>query len=159
MNHPHELGTTLANAADQRRSERVCFFLVPVGREQIPVWVFKPGPQQNAIAGLCVNLSAGGIQVLTLTEDPLPEGPLQLQLVVDSDRADSPLGFTAPVQQVWQSPVGSREVLNGFEFRASSSDAQIFLAQFKPSLDRRAWVRCVISAEAQGLNEEPGDSA
>jgi hypothetical protein len=52
-------------SVDHRLHRRVEFCLVPERRERVPVWVSKPVDAVEAVAGLVMNLSGGGLQVLT----------------------------------------------------------------------------------------------
>src|ERR1700747_3361609 len=63
--------TVTITSLDHRSPRRVVFLRVPVQREHIPVWIFKPSDALEASAGLVVNLSDGGLQVMTAPDDAL----------------------------------------------------------------------------------------
>lgn len=129
-------------AVDQRRNPRVEFFLVPVEREQVPVWLFKPASQADADAGLIVNMSEGGVQVLTNADRELSAARYTVQLLLDEREART--RFAGIARRVWTRPLSKLGNVSGFEFTDAGSSAAEFLAQYRPSLDQRSWVRCLL---------------
>lgn len=128
--------------AQRRRHERVEFFLVPVAREQIPVWVIKPASQAEAAGGVVLDLSERGIRVLTRTEQPLAGTLYEVRLLLGEDEG-VPL-FSASVRRVWSRPLSRIVQLCGFEFESSNSQAEEFLRTQTAQITARKWVRCVL---------------
>ena len=62
------------------------FFLVPLKREQIPVWVFNPESLADGHAGLILNMIPGEIHVLTNADLPLTSVPYDIDLLLGSWR-------------------------------------------------------------------------
>ena len=143
---PHPAPPPLPHTAaspEQRLDRRVEFFLVPVDRERLPVWVFKPGASDACHpAGLILNLSPGGVQVLT-HEDPagLP-APLEIQLLLGEDAEVA--RFHGPVRVVWSRPEGTLGHVLGLAFEDRQSPAEAFLSAYEASADQRRWVRCLL---------------
>ena len=132
-----------ATDTEQRRQPRVAFFLVPVEREQVPVWLFKPPALADGVAGLVVNMSEGGAQVLTPVESPLGAGPYTLHLLI-GQTDDEVSAFTGTVRRVWSQPLSNFAWVNGLAFEEPQSGAATFLQQFQPTMERR-WVRCLLT--------------
>lgn len=127
---------------DQRRFPRVEFFLVPDQHEQLPVWVFKPEHLADARAGVVVNLSEQGVQVIAAAEPPLDAQHYEMQLLLGEDD-DVPL-FSADVRRVWSRSLSSTVQSCGFEFESSNSQAEEFLRTQTAQITARQWVRCVL---------------
>lgn len=134
--------TVMTTAINLRKDPRVEFFLVPVDREQVPVWVFKPETDSTAHAGVVANVSRGGLQVLTLSDAPLNAQHYEVKLLLDEDEGVPP--FKGPVRRIWTESLTSLINTNGFEFEVLNSSAEQFLAAFKVSAHQQRWVRCVL---------------
>lgn len=128
---------------EQRRSSRVEFFLVPVDGEQVPVWHFVPPHHAHQTAGLILNLSLGGLQVLTAADALLEAPNYRVELALGEP--DGLPAFGGEVRRVWCRPLSQRGDLHGFMFTDPASPAAAFLNQYQPSLQRRDWVRCTLT--------------
>lgn len=128
----------------RRRHERVEFFLVPVAREQIPVWVIKPASQAEAAGGVVLDLSERGIRVLTRAEQPLAGTLYEVRLLLGEDEGVPQ--FSGRVRRVWSQTQGSLGLCSGFEFSEPDSAAEQFLRHHLalPGAQRPRWVRCVL---------------
>lgn len=127
---------------EQRRHDRVEFLLVPVEREQVPVWLFKPPARQEEIAGLIVNLSDGGMQVLTSAAHALDFIECRIELMLGEEEGVAP--FSGRARRVWTHAYSKFGNISGMQFLEPSAMAT-FVAQFKPAQARRAWLRCLLS--------------
>lgn len=127
---------------DQRRFQRVEFFLVPDEGDYLPVWVFKPRELANERGGVVVNISEGGLQVLTGATPPLAAGPYELRLLLGDDESETL--YSGPVRQVWQRRHSETAQLAGFEFMQPNSLAEEFLQRQSTMVQERQWVRCVL---------------
>ena len=136
-------------ATDQRRFPRVEFFLVPQPQEPCPVWVIKPESEASGRAGVVVNLSGGGLQLITSAEPPLDARHYELKLLLGEDEG-VPL-FSADVRRVWSQPVNHSAQLGGFEFESSHSQAEEFLVVQTAHVATRRWVRCVLRERMTAL--------
>lgn len=137
---------TVANSfADHRAQRRVDFFLVPVERGQVPVWVFKPADALDAVAALVMNLSDGGAQVLTADADALAPGTHEIQLLLDEEAAVP--RFRGRVSLVWTRKADGLGWLSGLRFVESHSPAEDFLRVYQAGIagrTSRRWVRCLL---------------
>lgn len=127
---------------DKRKDHRVEFFLIPVEREQIPVWVFKPEQDLEGHAGVVTNVSKGGLQILTNAEIPLSAGRYQLKLLLDEGHGIQP--FSAQLRRAWSESLTALVDVNGFEYLGTDSPAAEFLSTFESFANRKVWVRCVL---------------
>jgi hypothetical protein len=140
---PQQGEKTVSNdVVDQRKHPRVEFFLVPTDKEQLPVWVFKPDTLPDSHAGLILNMSEGGVQLLTSAEDPITGDRFEIQLMPDSGVVEE--GFKVLGRRVWSQPLTKLGQLHGFEFDDLSSPASQFLADYGLSVSERKWVRCLL---------------
>ena len=127
---------------EQRLHRRVECFLVQAEQEQLPVWVFKPDDAVEAHAGLVLNLSDGGLQVLTGTDDPLTADTYDVQLLLGED--DSVPRFRGRATRVWTRPSSTTGYLSGLHFDERASSAEDFIRSYLGSAGGGAWVRCVL---------------
>lgn len=135
---------------DQRRSPRVEFFLVPDAHEQLPVWVIKPDGLADARAGVVVNLSESGLQILSSAKPPLDAEHYELRLLLGEDEG-VPL-FSASVRRVWSRPLSQLVQVSGFEFTTANSQAEEFLQAQTAQITARRWVRCVLVERMTALS-------
>ena len=82
-----EQPTPEQSTPEQRKHERVNFFLVPVEREMVPVWVFKPDLDGQSHAGLILNHSETGMQVLTGVDDDVEGERFAFMLLVEESQS------------------------------------------------------------------------
>jgi len=130
------------SGSDQRRFPRVEFFLVPDAHEQLPVWVIKPEGLASARAGIVVNLSEAGLQILAAAEPELDAQHYEMRLLLGED--DGVPLFSADVRRVWTRPLSRIVQLGGFEFVSANSQAEEFLLAQTAQITARKWVRCVL---------------
>ena len=129
-------------SVDHRSHRRVEFFLVPVQREHVPVWIFKPADSLEASAGLVVNLSDGGLQVLTASDDALERPAYEIQLLLGEDEAVP--RFRGRVTRVWTREATSAGWLSGLRFDDPHSPAEDFIRVYQADAPGRRWVRCLL---------------
>lgn len=130
------------SSVDHRVHRRVEFFLVPDRREPVPVWVFKPVDAMDAIAGLVMNLSEGGLQVLTASDDAPMDEACEIQLLLGE--AEQVPRFRGRVTRVWTREAASAGWLSGFRFDDARSSAEDFIRAYQASAPERRWVRCLL---------------
>ncbi len=119
---------------------------MPVRREQVPVWVFRPADAANAIAGLVMNLSDGGMQVLTASEDALAHRSYEMQLLLGED--EEVPRFRGRVTRVWTGASASAGQITGFRFDDARSSAETFIRAYQALAPERRWVRCLLAPVA-----------
>ena len=141
------------SSADNRKHERVNFFLVPVEREMVPVWVFKPELDGQSHAGLILNHSESGMQVLTGADDNVEGERFAFMLLVEESQSHAQ--FTGKGRRVWSRPLGKLGNLSGFEFESGDSSAHAFLEEFAPSLEQKRWVRCLLQPIGEPGSHQP----
>ena len=127
---------------DHRSHRRVEFFLVHVQREHVPVWIFKPADALEASAGLVMNLSDGGLQVLTAADDRLDRPVYEIQLLLGEDEAVP--RFRGRVTRVWTRESASTGWLSGLRFDDDHSPAEDFIRVYQAAAPGRRWVRCLL---------------
>ena len=129
-------------AIEHRHHRRVEFFRVPSRREHVPVWVFKPADAMDAIAGLVTNLSQGGLQVLTASDQALAHTRHEIQLL--TGEAETVPRFRGQVTRVWTREAASSGLLSGFRFDDPHSPAEDFIRAYGAAGPEQSWVRCLL---------------
>lgn len=101
---------------DQRVHPRAQYFLIKDAGQAVPIYAFRDPDDLYAIPGLVVDISAGGVQVLTADTDELSQAIYNLELVVNlSSDAQAEV---AEVRKVWSQAEGVN-VRTGFVFSQS----------------------------------------
>ncbi len=129
-------------SVDHRNHRRVEFFLVPVQREQVPVWIFKPADALDASAGLVMNLSDGGLQVLTPADTAPQHLTYEIQLLLGEDERVP--RFRGRVNRIWTREAATSGWLTGFRFNDEHSQAEDFIRVYQAGSPGRRWVRCLL---------------
>ncbi|MBB2487850.1 hypothetical protein H5407_21650 [Mitsuaria sp. WAJ17] len=138
-----------ALATDTRQHERVTFFLLPVKREHIPVWIFVPPGFAHGVAALVMNLSEGGVQVFAPGGMEWSAGPLMLHLLDGDVGTAATRHFSIRVRRLWKKTVSHSGDLHGLAFDDDEEHAvRAYLARHRPDPLAGRWVRCVIEAVA-----------
>ncbi len=110
--------------------------------------MFKPVQFSRGPAGLVLNMSDGGLQVLTSAAEPLTEARYEVVLLLgrsDTDSDDEQVSwFNGVVERKWSRPVPRMGVLHGMRFMARNSTAEQFLTSHHTALASGHWVRCVL---------------
>ena len=122
---------------ENRVHQRVQCFNFPFNREFIPIWVFTGN---GGVAGLVVNLSYSGIQLLTDTDEPLIRQDYDIVFLNDVDFEIT----TAPrchVQHVWNEQTSTKYNTAGFIF-TGASDAVVKHQLAKFQQPERPFLRC-----------------
>jgi hypothetical protein len=97
---------------ENRIYQRVQCFNLPFEREFIPIWVFNPG---GGPAGLVVNLSLSGVQVLTDAREPLTEHLYEIAFLAD-DKSDVSTAPSCQMTRVWSDENSTLYTKSGFTF-------------------------------------------
>jgi hypothetical protein len=106
------------STTEKRAHERAQFFLINDGREFMPVWVFRPASDEGALACLVIDLSPGGVQVISEKHDIEPGQHCRLTFL--SDDPDSFPGVDARL--VWSRANMGLHAYSGFEFTGKTGD-------------------------------------
>lgn len=130
--------------AEQRQTPRTEFHRTPDGDTKLPGWVFQPVRFNNGPAGLVLNISDGGMQVITSASEDLGDGRREVVLLLGQE--DEVTWFNGIVERSWTRPVEPLGHLHGFRFVSRNSTAEKFLLNYKEELDEGHWVRCVLLA-------------
>ncbi|MDM4765580.1 hypothetical protein [Pelomonas sp. SE-A7] len=128
--------------ADKRQFPRVSFFSPSNERGLLPDWAFRRVPFQNAPAGLVMNLSDGGLQVLISAGETLTTQRHDVVLLVGEE--DQVTWFNGIVETAWARPLGDFGQLLGLSFVKRNSTAEKFLLSYPVQPGTNAWVRCVL---------------
>lgn len=128
--------------AEHRSHRRVECLLVPLDREHVPVWVFKPRDAAGAHAGLVLDISDGGLQVQTGRDDEPVDDRYEVQLLLGEDAEVE--RFSAAVTRVWTRPSPTVGFLSGFRFDDRGSTAEAFIRTYQGGERKRRWVRCLL---------------
>ncbi len=131
-----------ATSVEHRHHRRVECFVIQEQRERVPVWVFKPAGAADAIAGLVVNFSEGGLQVLTAAGESLDRSSYEIQLLLGED--EHVPRFRGRVTRVWTRAATGTGSISGFRFDDSRSSAEAFIQTYQGSRPQRRWIRCLL---------------
>jgi hypothetical protein len=116
--------------------------------DSLPGWQFKPVRFSQGPAGLVLNLSDGGLQVLTSAAEPLEGSRYEVVLLLgrsDVDAGeDEVTWFNGVAERAWSRPAERMGILHGLRFVSRNSTAEAFLASHAAALDAGQWVRCVL---------------
>jgi hypothetical protein len=127
---------------ENRRYERIQFFLVQQEKNFLPVWVFKPEAYPSGIAAILVDVSEGGLQILTQKNALLDAKHYELTLInqVGSKQAKLSPGV---VNLVWSEDVGSTYVKCGFTFLSNAKEKVTALMDLTSDGEEK-FIRCVL---------------
>jgi hypothetical protein len=131
-----------ASDIELRAHRRVEFFRVPIEHQALPVWVFMPTGARDAVAGIVLNFSDGGVQVLTNADVPLDNVFYELQLLLGED--ETVPRFRAQVSRVWTRDAETLGKLSGFRFEQPHSSAEDFIRSYQSDHVAERWVRCLL---------------
>jgi hypothetical protein len=138
----------MSQTAEHRQYSRTDFLGAQHDADSLPGWVFKPVHFSRGPAGLVLNLSDGGLQVLTSAVEPLEDGRYEVVLLLgrpDADEEQEQVSwFNGVIERQWSRPVPRMGILHGLRFVARNSTAEQFLDDHRAALDAGQWVRCVL---------------
>jgi hypothetical protein len=138
----------MSDPADLRQYARTDFLAAQHDADSLPGWVFKPVQFSQGPAGLVLNMSDGGLQVMTSATEPLEFPRYEVVLLLgrsDSDAdEDQVTWFSGVVERAWSRPVPRMGILHGLRFVSRNSTAEQFLAGHQEQLEHGQWVRCVM---------------
>lgn len=125
-------------ATENRVHTRSQFYLLNSGGEPVSIYAFRPQDAVDALPALVVDLSDGGVQIISANTMPLVHSDYLLELVLGTG---SNGGQRIPVHLVWSRPDGVN-TRSGFAFAANPLSA----AQIADSLagSELGIVRCVL---------------
>lgn len=123
---------------EKRVHTRSQFFLLNSDGEPVSFFSFRPEEAIDATPGLVVDLSDGGLQILTANALTLVQKNYHMELVVGERVGD---GKRYPVSQVWTRPDGVN-VRSGYAFVDGAASAQEVSALLAAS--ERKILRCVL---------------
>ncbi len=131
------------NKPENRNHKRVQFFLVPLGSHEIcPVWVFDEQKNTDALPGLVINLSEGGMQILTSLEQELARSRYQLSFLRD-ETSNAPQLGDCDIQLLWSEREAGLHTRSGFSFvGAIPEDLKAVLEHADAE---KLFLRCAIS--------------
>ncbi len=130
------------NELDNRRFERSQFFLVQKDRDFLPIWVFKPEHNPTGIAGVLVDVSAGGLQIL-IQQNAMSVGQrFEMSLInqIGDDAMRLPPG---QIKLVWSHDLGTAYTKCGFVFHSYTSD-QISSLMTHTLDGENKFMRCIL---------------
>lgn len=135
---------------EHRQYLRTDFLAAQHDADSLPGWVFNPVKFSRGPAGLVLNISDGGLQVLTSASEPL--GPGRYEVVLLLGQSDHEPGeddeqvswFNGVVEPAWSRPVPRMGILHGMRFVSRNSSAEQFLSGHSGGLNAGQWVRCVL---------------
>ncbi|HEY8877231.1 MAG TPA: hypothetical protein VIN03_06690 [Roseateles sp.] len=138
----------MSDPANLRQFPRTDFLAAQHDADSLPGWVFKPVQFSRGPAGLVLNMSDGGLQVLTSAAEPLTDDKYEVVLLLgraDAEDGDEQVSwFNGVVERKWSRPVPRMGILHGMCFTARNSTAEQFLNGHKAALESGQWVRCVL---------------
>jgi len=104
---------------ENRHYQRMQFFRLPKEQEFIPVWVFNSNKPGQTLAGLVVNMSETGIQVLTAMNEQPDDQHYEITFLDDdhpSGNAQAIVPFR--IRYVWSESEQGLYTRSGFSFDA-----------------------------------------
>ena len=120
---------------EKRKSERVQFFQLGTGKNIQPIWVFSED-DTDAIAGLLLDISPEGAQVLINKSEELDGENYQMIIHLGEDSAEAPKAVN--IRRLWSHPEGTLYIRNGFDF-----EEQYSLPAMPASAGTgTSWLRC-----------------
>ena len=138
----------MSDPANLRQHARTDFLAAQHDADSLPGWVFKPVQFSQGPAGLVLNMSDGGLQVLTSAAEPLTEAKYEVVLLLGrsdmEDDEEQVSWFNGVVERKWSRPVPRMGILHGMSFTARNSTAEQFLGAHEAALESGQWVRCVL---------------
>lgn len=138
----------MSDPADLRKYTRTDFLAAQHDADSLPGWVFKPVQFSQGPAGLVLNMSDGGLQIMTSATEPLTDDKYEVVLLLgraDTDSDDEQVSwFNGVVERKWSRPVPRMGILHGMSFTARNSTAEQFLNGHSEALESGQWVRCVL---------------
>lgn len=138
----------MSDPAEHRQYSRTDFLGAQHDADSLPGWVFKPVQFSQGPAGLVLNLSDGGLQVLTSANEPLDDGRYEVVLLLGradaEDDEEQVSWFNGVVERKWSRPIPRMGILHGMSFVARNSTAEQFLDGHQAALASGHWVRCVL---------------
>lgn len=152
------------NLSENRTYKRVQFFILAAVHEIQPVWVFNNENPGTALAGLIVDMSEGGIQILTgADESPrntqyklkflLDEkvegsapGKLDEQFVSESNKSES---LDCRIQYVWSRSESGLHIRTGFTF-IDPIEPRVLDLLNQISYGEQRYVRCSLEEVSMG---------
>jgi hypothetical protein len=130
---------------ENRGNRRVEFFHIPMGECEIrPVWVFSSGRSETAICGVVINMSKGGVQVLTEAQYPMLASRYKISFIRDDQAANLALD-DCYLQRIWTEAHSSLHTLSGFSFVGEIPETVAALLQSQDN-QVRPFLRCEIDA-------------
>jgi hypothetical protein len=138
----------MSDPVNHRQHARTDFLGAQHDADSLPGWVFKPVQFTQGPAGLVLNMSDGGLQVLTSMIEPLTDDRYEVVLLLgrsDMESDDEQVSwFNGVVERKWSRPVPRMGILHGMSFTARNSTAEQFLNGHSDALESGQWVRCVL---------------
>ena len=138
----------MSDPANLRQHVRTDFLAAQHDADSLPGWVFKPVQFSRGPAGLVLNMSDGGLQVLTSAAESLTEAKYEVVLLLGrsdvEDDEEQVSWFNGVVERKWSRPVPRMGILHGMSFTARNSTAEQFLSAHAAALEAGQWVRCVL---------------
>jgi hypothetical protein len=133
----------LDTISERRTSQRATFFLVPVARERVPVWVFTAVAPGEGFAGLVLDMSDSGLKLLVEADATLRADRYDLRLVLGEDDDVPP--FDGVVRLAWSEAPTLAGRVCGVEFEREDASARLFIGAFLDDSRPGRWVRCVMT--------------
>lgn len=130
--------------AELRQHPRVSFFSPTNERGLLPDWAFRKVEFNKAPAGLVMNISDGGLQVLISASEVVGAGRHDVVLLMGEEAEDAVTWFNGIVETAWQRPLGDFGLLLGLRFVKRNSTAEKFLMNYKVEPGTNVWLRCVL---------------
>jgi hypothetical protein len=127
-------------SSEQRVHTRAPFFLLGTGANATPMFAFRDANNPQSIAALVMDISEGGVQILSQAGLQLTGKSFHLELVVSPGDVSEKLDG-GEVQWVWSRPEGMY-IRSGFVARADTQVLSLLLATLQAA-DHKV-LRCVL---------------
>jgi len=131
--------------SEKRVHTRAQYFLLRSEGEQVPLFAFRSADDTDAIPALVVDISEGGVQILSTATARLDRFRYALEWVTGETQDPQPL--QRPILKlVWSRPDGMN-IRSGFAFESDGTDLATLTAQLARSEHRI--LRCVLHPQEQ----------
>jgi hypothetical protein len=132
------------NDSNQRLHTRAPCFLLRTGSglEFVPVFAFRASDEPDAIAALVVDISVGGLQILSQSDANIQSSTFKLELIQSDIQTHAVQSLhTCEVQWVWSKSDGMY-LRSGFSFRTGAERIPSLIEQLNAS--EHHLLRCVL---------------
>ncbi|WP_147266970.1 hypothetical protein [Parvibium lacunae] len=137
---------SLSRQIEQRRNNRVQFFLLHTEHQNFPLWFFQPAADSAAIPGILVDASRGGVQVLLPSDTTIDQARYRLTVWAEAEANLSGPAIAFTLMPVWVETPPSLYPRIGFELLEPEAETmQTWLEAIHAAAAQHSWWRCTLT--------------